>query len=149
MIETRQANVEDLNELAILFEAYRRFYRQQPAAKKAADFLQNRLINKDSTIFVATDTSQQKIVGFTQLYPSFTSTRLQKSWILNDLFVDSQSRGLGVSKKLISAAKQYCVETKAFGLLLETERTNIIGNKLYPSVGFKKEQNNFYYWINE
>lgn len=149
MMEIRQAKIEDLDQLVILFEDYRHFYRQKPDQKKATHFLKERIENRESVIFIAIDTRQNQALGFTQLYPTFTSTRMQKSWILNDLFVSKNGRGQGISKLLINTAKQHCVTTNSFGLLLETERTNIIGNKLYPSVGFTKEENNFYYWINK
>lgn len=34
-----------------------------------------------------------KPLGFTQLYPSFCSVSLKRSWILHDLFVVEQARG--------------------------------------------------------
>jgi len=149
MIEIRKAKIEDLDHLVILFEGYRKFYRQPALPEKATQFIKTRLENQDSVIYIAVDNSKKEIVGFTQLYPSYTSTRMQKTWILNDLFISPENRGQGISKLLINAAKQLCKETNTFGLMLETEKTNIIGNKLYPSVGFVKETNNFYYWINK
>jgi len=149
MIVIKQATLENLDELVILFEAYRHFYRQDPAKDEATQFLKERIEKKESVIFIAIDQSNNQALGFTQLYPTFTSTRMKKSWILNDLFVSEEGRGNGISKRLILAAKEHCVATKTFGLMLETERTNIIGNKLYPSAGFTKEENNFYYWINK
>ena len=39
--------------------------------------------------------------------------------------------------------------TGSAGLLLETEKANRIGNKLYPSAGFSLyDQTNFYWWEN-
>ncbi len=149
MIEVRQGTSKDIEQLVVLFEAYRNFYRQQPAKDQATQFLSERFINNDSVIFIAFDQSKNEAVGFTQLYPTFTSIRMKKSWILNDLFVSEKRRGQGISKLLINAAKEHCIATKTFGLLLETERTNIVGNKLYPSTGFTKETSNFYYWINK
>jgi ribosomal protein S18 acetylase RimI-like enzyme len=149
MIEIRQGTSKDIDQLVVLFEAYRHFYRQQPAQEQATQFLTARLNNKESVIFIAIDQPKNEAVGFTQLYPTYTSTRMKKSWILNDLFVSEKGRGQGISKLLINAAKEHCVATKTFGLLLETERTNIIGNKLYPSAGFTKETSNFYYWVNK
>lgn len=148
MFTIRRADSHDLNQLIPLLDNYRIFYRRTSAINEVADFLSERLNNKDSIIFIAIDEATNKAIGFTQLYPTFTTTRLQKALILNDLFVESIYRGKGISKQLIDKAKSYCVATKSYGILLETERTNIIGNKLYPSQGFKKEINNFYYWLN-
>ena len=93
MIEVRQGTSKDIEQLVVLFEAYRNFYRQQPAKDQATQFLSERFINNDSVIFIAFDQSKNEAVGFTQLYPTFTSIRMKKSWILNDLFVSEKRRG--------------------------------------------------------
>jgi GNAT superfamily N-acetyltransferase len=98
---------------------------------------------------MALDTTKNAAVGFTQLYPMFSSTRMKNTWILNDLFVDPSYRGKGLSKLLISRAKQLCIDSNAHGMMLETEQSNVIGNKLYPSQGFELELNNFYTWTND
>ncbi len=71
---------------------------------------------------------------------------MKRLWLLNDLFVAKEFRGQGISKLLIERAKQLAEQTHAAGLLLETEKTNEIGNQLYPSAGFNLEANNFYFW---
>ncbi|MBT8191611.1 MAG: GNAT family N-acetyltransferase, partial [Bacteroidia bacterium] len=124
------ANLSMAKELATLFDAYRVFYRKEPDPIAALSFIEDRLENNDAVIFVAQDTDE-KIVGFTQLYPSFSSTKMQRLWILNDLFVLPEFRGQGISKLLIDRAKLLCKESDACGLLLETETSNIIGNRLY------------------
>lgn len=148
MWEVRVAKLEDTEKIVPLFEQYRSFYRQKPNPEKATEFIRNRISNKESVIFIIVNSDSLEVGGFTQLYPTFTSTRMKKSWILNDLFVNKSFRGNGLSKMLMDAAKAHCINEGDFGLLLETERTNIIGNKLYPSVGFTKETNHFYYWKN-
>jgi len=39
---------------------------------------------------------------------------------------------------LLEAAQNHCTATHAKGVSLETEQTNVVGNKLYPIMGFKK-----------
>ena len=78
----------------------------------------------------------------------FSSTRVSKYWLLNDLFVDIKKRGKGYSKLLIDRSKELVIESKACGMMLETEKSNDIGNMLYPSTGFKKNKlSNFYEWV--
>jgi ribosomal protein S18 acetylase RimI-like enzyme len=72
---------------------------------------------------------------------------MKRLWLLNDLFVDSPYRGLGISKILIDKAKDLAIRSGAAGLSLETAKSNLIGNNLYPSVGFRLEDEvNFYFW---
>jgi len=140
------ATINNLNELSILFDAYRQFYDKSSDVNAAKEFLTERINNNESKIFLAFN--EDKIaVGFVQLYPLFSSTRLKRFWILNDLFVDPNYRGKGYSKQLIEEAQQLCYDTNACAMLLETSITNDIGNNLYPSMGFVlRDDANFYEW---
>jgi GNAT superfamily N-acetyltransferase len=109
--------------------------------------LQKRIQQQESIIFIAI--IEKQIVGFTQLYPLFSSLSMKRSWLLNDLYILEAYRGMGFSKQLICAAKQLANQTDSSGILLETEKTNSIGNNLYPSSGFHLyDKNNFYWWEN-
>ena len=142
---TRKATIDDLSQLAQLFDEYRMFYHKTSDFSAAQQFLSERLENNDSEIFVAEEGGQ--LVGFTQLYPLFSSTRMKRYWLLNDLYVNSNSRGKGYSKVLIEEAKVLCRTSDSCGMYLETGKENRIGNQLYPSVGFKKyDEVNFYEW---
>ena len=141
----RKANQQDLSQLSQLFDEYRTFYHKSSDFSAAQQFLSERLQNNDSEIFVAEEGGQ--LVGFTQLYPLFSSTRMKRYWLLNDLYVNPNFRGKGFSKALIERAKQLCRESDSCGMYLETGKDNQIGNQLYPSVGFKKyDEVNFYEW---
>ena len=142
---TRKATTDDLSQLAQLFDEYRMFYHKTSDLAGAQQFLSERIEKKDSEIFVAEN--EGKLVGFTQLYPLFSSTRMKRYWLLNDLYVNSNSRGKGFSKDLIEEAKELCRTSDSCGMYLETGKENIIGNQLYPSAGFKKyDAVNFYEW---
>ena len=142
----RKASMADLDQLSKLFDGYRVFYRKPTNLEAARNFLGNRLDQSDSEIFVC-EMEDGKLVGFTQLYPLFSSTRMKKLWLLNDLFVHQEFRGKGVSIGLIDRAKELVRETEACGMFLETEKTNDIGNNLYPKTGFVlNEGSNYYSW---
>lgn len=141
----RKANLQDLAQLSQLFDEYRTFYHKSSDFSAAQQFLSERLENNDSEIFVAEEGGQ--LVGFTQLYPLFSSTRMKRYWLLNDLYVNPNFRGKGFSKALIERAKQLCRESDSCGMYLETGRDNQIGNQLYSSADFKKyDEVNFYEW---
>jgi GNAT superfamily N-acetyltransferase len=135
-MDIRTANLDDLDDLVLLFEGYRKFYEKNPDAIAAKVFLQERIENKESVIFMAYSASGEA-VGFTQLYPLFSSTRMKRLWLLNDLFVKEAFRGQGFSKALIDRAKQLAHDSGACEIMLETAKTNDIGNQLYPAMGFE------------
>lgn len=143
-----QATEKELDQLVDLFDAYRVWYRKSSDKNVAKEFLLERMQLKESIIYVC-ENEKGNLVGFTQLYPIFSSTRMKRMWLLNDLFVSPEYRGQGVSKMLINKAKELAKSNHAAGILLETETNNDIGNKLYPRMGFELEKNNFYFWTND
>ncbi|MBL7703575.1 MAG: GNAT family N-acetyltransferase [Ferruginibacter sp.] len=148
-ITIRKAITADIPGLSSLFDRYRVFYNKQTDIGAARLFIMERIKQGDAEIFVA-ETEDGTLAGFTQLYPLFSSTRMQKMWLLNDLYVSENFRGQGISKALIAAAKALATETNACGLLLETAKTNTIGNQLYPATGFElQDESNFYFWTNK
>lgn len=141
----KKASLEELDAVAELFNLYRIFYRQADDLEKCKTFIKQRLDHDQSNIFLIY--SDGKAVGFVQLYKLYHYVKLAKQWLLSDLYVHPDYRGKGFSVALINRAKQWCDETEACGLMLETEKTNDIGNKLYPRCGFEYDANhNYYYW---
>ncbi|RNC86004.1 MAG: GNAT family N-acetyltransferase [Balneola sp.] len=141
-----QAGLEDLNDLAHLFDGYRVFYEQESDMEAAKAFLRDRIEKEESVIFISRNEGGQA-TGFTQLYPLFSSTRMKRLWVLNDLYVAPEFRGMGFSKALIERAKQLCKDTVAAGMYLETAKKNHIGNQLYPRTGWTlDEEHNYYFW---
>jgi GNAT superfamily N-acetyltransferase len=142
----KKATLAELETLSYLFDWYRVFYEYPSDLEGASAFLKARIMNSDSEIFIA-NAEDGTMTGFVQLYPLFSSTRMKRLWLLNDLFVLPGYRGQGVSKGLIERAKELCRTTSAAGLILETAKSNTIGNKLYPTTGFKLDtDHNYYYW---
>jgi ribosomal protein S18 acetylase RimI-like enzyme len=138
-IET--VTLEQLEILVPLFDTYRVFYKEVSDLKRARDFLTERIQNNESIIYIAYD--ETRVLGFTQLYPSFSSTTTQRLWILNDLYVIPEARGLRVGEHLIERALQLARDTNAKGVMLETAHTNISGQKLYERMGFMREDLEF------
>ncbi|HNR20995.1 MAG TPA: GNAT family N-acetyltransferase [Bacteroidia bacterium] len=142
----KKASIADLEQLSTLFNEYRIFYKKESDIAGSKQFLLERISSKESEIFVA-ENEINKLVGFVQLYPLFSSTRMKRVWLLNDLYVEVNFRGFGLAKLLIDKSKELCVSTNACALILETEKENIIGNQLYLSAEFKKDTlHNFYEW---
>ena len=143
MATIRKAALEDVPALAPLFDAYRVFYDKASDVHAAETFLKDRLEHNEAHVFVAE--VDGNMVGFTLLYPLFSSTRMKRLWLLNDLYVQPEFRGQGHSIALIDAAKSLAVDTGAAGLMLETAKSNLIGNQLYPKTGFVCDDGHHYY----
>jgi GNAT superfamily N-acetyltransferase len=130
----KRASVEDIEFVAPLFDLYRQFYLQVSDLKATQKFLQDRLSNSESVIFIAFE--NETAVGFTQLYPGFSSIGMKRAWILNDLFVLDSARGKGLGELMIHEAIKFAKSTGASSLSLETAQDNP-AQKLYERLGFK------------
>ncbi len=131
----RQAHIGDLDDLAPLFDDYRQFYGQTSDPVGARRFLFERFEHCESVVFIAR-TDDGAAVGFTQLYPAFSSTRMSRTYVLNDLFVTPQGRGRGAGRALLEAAAAFGRAMGAVELSLMTARTNLVAQGLYRSAGW-------------
>lgn len=131
-----RAGPSDVPLLLPLFEAYRSFYGQAPSPHTSS-FLHQRLQQHESVVFIAF--LNQQAVGFTQLYPSFSSVSLQRLWILNDLFVHTAARRQGVAHRLLQAAVAFAQQDGAKALQLETALNNTQAQALYQKAGWQRD----------
>ncbi|MGB3614774.1 MAG: GNAT family N-acetyltransferase [Elainellaceae cyanobacterium] len=138
-----QANLTHLDTLAVLFDQYRVFYQQPPNLQGAKAFLSDRLKTGDSVIFLALN--GETALGFTQLYPSFSSVAMQPIWILNDLYVEAQHRSQGVASALMDAAETYARQTGAVRVALSTQTSNSAAQALYQSRGYQQDAEFYHY----
>jgi GNAT superfamily N-acetyltransferase len=121
-----------------LFEDYRSFYQMPAATRASRSFLSDRIANEESVILFAADEGGRP-VGFVQLYPSFSSVRLCRHWILNDLFVEMASRRNGVARALLKAATEFAAAMGDGSLELATQKTNDAAQRLYESMGWDRD----------
>ena len=133
----RQAVLADLDLLAPMLDQYRQFYQRPSDLAAARTFLLDRFNHGESVLFIAQD--GESVLGFTQMYPSFSSVSLKRAFVFNDLFVAEAGRRRGVGKALIEAAAAYAKAVDAKFLTLSTARTNDSAQALYESTGWKRE----------
>lgn len=141
-VQVRQATTADIEALIPLFEWYRQFYKRASDLDGARAFLTERLERGESVIFLAL-LDDGTPAGFTQLYPIFSSTAMQRRWLLNDLFVAPEARKAGVGRALLTRAQTHAQESHARGLMLQTAVDNIPAQRLYESLGWERD-NDFY-----
>jgi GNAT superfamily N-acetyltransferase len=146
--EIVQATLAHITLVAPLFDAYRQFYGHPPNLEAGEAFLKARLADGSSTIFLATstDSTPPRGLGFTQLYPSFSSGSLRSIWILNDLFVAPEARRSGVGRALLERAREFAISTGAAKLTLQTAVTNTAAQALYESLGWRRDSE-FYSYV--
>ncbi len=132
----RRASPADVDRIVPLFGAYREFYRQRadPAAERR--FLGDRLAAEEAVVFLAE--AGGTAIGFTLLYPVFSSERLKRGWILNDLYVVPEHRARGVGARLLRRASEFARESGAAFVALETAKDNP-AQRLYAAEGWVRD----------
>jgi len=133
----RRATLADLDALAPLFDAYLVFYEKPSDIAAARAFLEARIAAGQSAVFLALQDGA--VVGFTQLYPSFSSVSLAPIHVLNDLYVQDSARRAGVAKALLVAAIEYARIEGSVRLALSTARANTAAQALYEHYGWTRD----------
>ncbi|MDF0731401.1 GNAT family N-acetyltransferase [Pseudomonas entomophila] len=135
-----KATLEHLDLLTPLFVKYREFYGQLPYPDSSRSFLEKRLKRGESVIYLALpDDGDDRLMGFCQLYPSFSSLSLKRVWILNDIYVAEDSRRMLVADHLMREAKKMARDTNAVRMRVSTSSDNEVAKKTYESMGFRKD----------
>src|SRR5260370_1344448 len=141
-VTVRQATIFDLDLIVPLFDAYRQFYRKQSDLGLARRFLLERFQHNQSIVFLAL-LPDGSAVGFTQLFPSFSSASAARIFILNDLYVQPEARRKRVGALLLAAAASFGRAVGAVRLTLSTEVTNEAAQALYETERWTR-QTDFY-----
>lgn len=138
-VQVRQATVHDLDTLVPLFDGYRQFYGKPSDPEGARAFLAARFSHHQSVILLALG-SDGTGLGFTQLYPLFSSVRMVRAYLLNDMFVSPQARRQGVAAALLREAESHARALGAASLSLSTALDNAPAQALYESMGWQRDR---------
>lgn len=135
-----KATLEHLDLLAPLFVKYREFYGELPLPDSSRAFLEKRLSRDESVIYLALAADDdKKLLGFCQLYPSYSSLSLKRVWILNDIYVAEDARRQLVADHLMRTAKKMAKDTHAVRMRVSTSSNNEVAHKVYESIGFRED----------
>jgi ribosomal protein S18 acetylase RimI-like enzyme len=141
-VRIERAQLRHLDALVPLFAAYRRFYGRADDPR-ARPFLEERLLRGESVVFMAW--LGDEAIGFTQLYPSFASVSLARSFVLYDLFVAPEARRCGAGAELLRTAVQYASQQGAGELMLQTATGNLAAQRLYEREGWMRDEEFYVY----
>lgn len=139
-----KGNRSYIKQIGELFDLYRQFYKYESDIVQSTNYIKDRIINKESKIFIAINKNNQAL-GFVQLYETFGSLDLGKIIILYDLYVKKEFRKKNIGKELIVTSHNYAKKIKVKRIQLSTATNNFIGQSLYESLGYIKDTNFYTY----
>lgn len=138
------AEEKHIEEIGILFDLYRQFYKYESNLIESTNYIKDRINNNESIIFIAISDANEAI-GFVQLYETFGSLDLGKIVILYDLYVKEDHRKNNIGRKLMIKSHEYAKKINAKRIQLSTAIDNYIGQSLYESLGYVKDDNFYTY----
>ena len=129
------------NDIVIeLFDKYRMFYKQSSDIELARKYIKDRLEQNEAQVYVAFEKENSKPIGFTLLYPKFSSVSATKNWHIGDLYVEIDHRKKGIGEILLSTALNFAKNEGANFISLNTAIDNYSAQKLYENFGFVKQE---------
>jgi ribosomal protein S18 acetylase RimI-like enzyme len=143
--DIQPAALEDVAELAILFDAYRIFYGAASELLKADAFVHGLITHGKTHFFLARQAEGHPVLGFVHLMPSISTVAMRPIWLLEDLYVTPDFRRKGVATALMTYAENFARETGAERLTLATAHDNLRAQALYQSLGYLKEDHFWYF----
>jgi ribosomal protein S18 acetylase RimI-like enzyme len=139
-----KAEEKHIEKIGILFNLYRQFYKYESNLIKSTNYIKDRINNNESIIFIAINDANEAI-GFVQLYETFGSLDLGKIVILYDLYVKEDHRKNNIGRKLMIKSHEYAKKINAKRIQLSTAIDNYIGQSLYESLGYVKDDDFYTY----
>jgi GNAT superfamily N-acetyltransferase len=129
---------KNLHEVLPLIRGYQEFYKAAEISdsKNKNFFSQFGENNPSGCQFLYR--YNNKVVGFTTVYFTFSSTIAEKVGILNDLYTIPAMRGKGIGRKLIEHSQDFAKKNGAVRLQWITAPDNAQAQKLYDSMETNK-----------
>ena len=145
-IKIIKATSKHIKDVGHLFDLYRQFYKYKSNLKASTNYIKQRILNKESTIFICYSKSLEA-AGFVQLYETFDSLNINKKLILYDLYVKENFRTKGIGKKLMNTAKKFAIKKKINIIELSTAITNKKAQSLYESLEYIRDKEYYNYYL--
>ena len=127
----------DFDQWLPLWDGYNRFYgRSGPTALPAAITRStwSRFLDDDEPVHALIAESEGTMLGLAHYLFHRSTTRIEPTCYLQDLYVAERARGLGVGAALIEAAHVRARDAGAARLYWQTHETNAVARSLYDKV---------------
>jgi GNAT superfamily N-acetyltransferase len=133
----RRAALTDVEALVPLVEAHRKFREAAPDPVGTQTFLHERISRDETVIFVAFEGAS--MVGFTQIYRTYSTTLLAPVYLINELWVLPHLRKNGLGTELEAAAIEHARQAGAVRLTMATVTGDAIPQSVYAAAGWLRD----------
>jgi GNAT superfamily N-acetyltransferase len=129
-----------IDELLPLIAAYQRFYEVEQVDEERNRAFFARFIAPSDDGMLLGAWREGKLIGYACLYWHFTSLVPAETVLMNDLYVNPDTRGEGVGRALIEASANVARERGAHHLEWATAPDNKTAQRLYDPTGAERSE---------
>ena len=136
-VKIRSVVDADFDRWLPLWDGYNRFYGRSGSTALPAAITRttwSRFLDDDEPVHALVAESQGTLLGLAHYLFHRSTTRVEPTCYLQDLFVEDAARGLGVGAALIDAAHERARIAGAARLYWQTHETNAVARALYDKV---------------
>jgi GNAT superfamily N-acetyltransferase len=139
-LEIAPVSADQYEQLLPLIAAYQRFYEvEEIDDERNRTFFRRFLTPSDDGLLLGAR-AEGRFLGYACLYWHFSSLSAIESVLMNDLFVEPDTRGRGVGRALIEAAAEVARGRGAAHLEWATAPDNHTAQRLYDSTGAERSE---------
>jgi GNAT superfamily N-acetyltransferase len=136
-VHIRPIQQDDFDAWLPLWEGYNAFYGRMGETALPTEITRttwNRFFDPSEPIFALVAESEGKLLGLTHYLFHRSTTRIELTCYLQDLFTQESQRGRGIGRSLILAVYQAANVAGIKRIYWQTHETNIAGRLLYDRV---------------
>jgi GNAT superfamily N-acetyltransferase len=137
----RPARLDDFAAWQPLWEGYNAFYGRSGSAalpSEITDMTWRRFFDPVEPVFALVAEAQGRLLGLTHYLYHRSTTRIELTCYLNDLFTAQSQRGRGVGRALVRGVYQSAKEAGVRHVYWQTHESNSIGRRLYETMAINE-----------
>jgi GNAT superfamily N-acetyltransferase len=136
-VSVRPLREEDLAAWTPLWDGYNAFYGRSGETALAPEITRStwqRFFDPAEPVFALVAERAGRLVGLTHYLFHRSTTRIELTCYLQDLFTDPEQRGLGIGRALIAGVGEAAQSAGIQRVYWQTHTTNAAGRRLYDKV---------------
>ncbi len=136
-IVIRTVEASDFDAWLPLWDGYNAFYKRSGATALADDITRTtwaRFLDAHEPVHALVAEAEGRLLGLAHSLFHRSTTRIEPTCYLQDLYVDDTARGAGVGRALIAAVADRARAAGAFRLYWQTHESNADARALYDKV---------------
>ena len=134
LIIVRSLSSNDLARWKPLWEGYNRFYGRNSMPPEITQTTWSRFFDDSEPMYALVAEKNGELLGLAHYLFHRSTTKIELTCYLQDLFTDETARGQGIGRKLIEIVYVRAKEAGSHRVYWQTQDNNLIARKLYDQV---------------